>query len=458
MTVSQGVDNQGQAELRALVRASVRNCLAAHWPADKAVALASDAGKVAETWRALAEIGVGALGAADHEGGLVAALVVMEELGRAACRAPMLSTFLANMALTTGGKAHDLSTRLSASAAIAAFAFGAFDPDGEAGSLSLSAGAATGVLRFVEVATSCTHLLAPIADDALAIFDLKHPGVALPPTRAMGVAGLFEVRLDRTPAEIVSVDKAKLRDLLPLARLMCTARAHGAARRAFDLAVDYAGERRQFGQPIGRFQAIQHKLANGLIALEGVRLTIEYAGELHDAGHADWRYFADAATAFGSDALRRVSLETQHAFGAVGYAEEHEAPDISSASISIRSRTAACAKRADRSLLSCWTTAARPCLNMIWATPATLSATRCAPGSTRTGPEAGRRNSIPEPSPSENSTRISRAIWVAPAGSVSPGRRNSAARNVRPKSSWRSLRRWSAARLRGSAPPSRRTR
>ncbi|MFO1115090.1 MAG: acyl-CoA dehydrogenase [Beijerinckiaceae bacterium] len=326
MTVSQGVDNQGQAELRALVRASVRNCLAAHWPADKAVALASDAGKVAETWRALAEIGVGALGAADHEGGLVAALVVMEELGRAACRAPMLSTFLANMALTTGGKAHDLSTRLSASAAIAAFAFGAFDPDGEAGSLSLSAGAATGVLRFVEVATSCTHLLAPIADDALAIFDLKHPGVALPPTRAMGVAGLFEVRLDRTPAEIVSVDKAKLRDLLPLARLMCTARAHGAARRAFDLAVDYAGERRQFGQPIGRFQAIQHKLANGLIALEGVRLTIEYAGELHDAGHADWRYFADAATAFGSDALRRVSLETQHAFGAVGYAEEHEAP------------------------------------------------------------------------------------------------------------------------------------
>ena len=48
--------------------------------------------------------------------------------------------------------------------------------------------------------------------------------------------------------------------------------AHYAARRAFELVTDYVKQRHQFGQPIGRFQAIQHKLANGLIALEGVRL------------------------------------------------------------------------------------------------------------------------------------------------------------------------------------------
>ena len=40
----------------------------------------------------------------------------------------------------------------------------------------------------------------------------------------------------------------------------------------------------------------------------------------------DWRYFAAAAVAFGGPALRQASLETQHAFGAIGYAEEHEAP------------------------------------------------------------------------------------------------------------------------------------
>jgi alkylation response protein AidB-like acyl-CoA dehydrogenase len=109
-------------------------------------------------------------------------------------------------------------------------------------------------------------------------------------------------------------------------KLALTARAYGAARRAFDLAVDYAKERQQFGQPIGKFQAIQHKLANSLIALEGIRLSLDQAAHLHDRGDQNWRYFSDAAVAFAGDALRRVSLETQHTFGAIGYAEEHEAP------------------------------------------------------------------------------------------------------------------------------------
>src|SRR6202043_1801606 len=80
------------------------------------------------------------------------------------------------------------------------------------------------------------------------------------------------------------------------------------------------------GQAIGKFQAIQHKLANSLIALEGVRLTLDHAADLHDRGDRNWRYFANSAVALAGDALRRVSLETQHTFGAIGYAEEHEAP------------------------------------------------------------------------------------------------------------------------------------
>jgi alkylation response protein AidB-like acyl-CoA dehydrogenase len=117
-----------------------------------------------------------------------------------------------------------------------------------------------------------------------------------------------------------------LGDLLLKAKLALAVRAYGAARRAFELVTDYARERRQFGQPIGRFQAIQHKLADGLIALEGVRLTIDHAAELHDRTDRNWMYFVNCAVAFAGDALRRVSLETHHTFGAIGYAEEHEAP------------------------------------------------------------------------------------------------------------------------------------
>src|SRR5262249_29500164 len=131
-------------------------------------------------------------------------------------------------------------------------------------------------------------------------------------------------RLDAAPARVLSTD-ASVDDLLAKGRLALLARAYGAARRAFELAVDYARERRQFGQPIGKFQAIQHKLANGLIALEGVELTLDNAAQLHDRDDPNWRYFANTAAAFASEALRNVALETQHTFGAIGYAEEHEA-------------------------------------------------------------------------------------------------------------------------------------
>ena len=60
--------------------------------------------------------------------------------------------------------------------------------------------------------------------------------------------------------------------------------------------------------------------------MRACRLTLDHAAHLHDRGDPNWRYFANSAVAFAGDALRRVSLETQHTFGAVGYAEEHEAP------------------------------------------------------------------------------------------------------------------------------------
>ena len=113
----------------------------------------------------------------------------------------------------------------------------------------------------------------------------------------MGAWGLCEVRLDSAPVTLLPLDAIDLDDLRIKAQIALLARAHGAARRAFELAVDYAKERHQFGQPIGKFQAVQHKLANCLIALEGVRLVLDHTARLHDSGDRDWRYFADCAVA-----------------------------------------------------------------------------------------------------------------------------------------------------------------
>jgi alkylation response protein AidB-like acyl-CoA dehydrogenase len=315
-------------DVRTMLRDSLRGFLAAQWKAEAAAKSLRPAEQIISIWTRLAGQGVAALGYDRSEGGLREILVVMTELGRASCPAPMWSAALTNLALSDCREAaavelleglHDGTRRV-------AFSFGALDPDANAGSVQLSDGHASGLLRFVEVAESCTHLVVPIDPASLAIVALDDPGVEMTATRAMGAWGLYRVRLTDAPAHRIDLASSVLDDRLLAAKLALAARAYGAARAAFDLAVNYAKERKQFGQPIGKFQAVQHKLANSLITLEGVRLTLDHAAHLHDSDDSNWRYFVNSAVAFGCDGLRRVSLETQHTLGAIGYAEEHQAP------------------------------------------------------------------------------------------------------------------------------------
>jgi alkylation response protein AidB-like acyl-CoA dehydrogenase len=322
------MDAKGPADdVRQMLRESLRGFLGEHWHADT-LRLGASPAEIAAIWRKLVGQGVAALGSDPAEAGLREILVVMEELGRAACPAPMWSAALANLALADARTeiSADLLQSVHAGRACVAFSFGSLDPDGRAGALQINGGEATGLLRFVEAAGSCSHLLVALDPTSLALIELSGPRIAREPTRAMGAWGLYQVRLDSVPAKVLALEDNALGDLLLEAKLALTARAHGAARRSFELATDYAKERRQFGQPIGKFQAIQHKLADGLIALEGVRLTLDHAAQLHDRADRNWKYFSNCAVAFATDALRRVSLETQHAFGAIGCSEEHEAP------------------------------------------------------------------------------------------------------------------------------------
>lgn len=324
-------------EERTMLRDSVRGLLEQHWPAEHAATWAVDGEQVAAIERRLAELGLGALGSDLTEGGTREILIVAEELGRAACPSQLPAAMLAQRVLRAALPSIESPLRalldgLADGGARAAFALAAFDGDLQAGTVTAADGRLHGTLAFVEGAAAATHLLVALAapsagtEAALAIVDITAPGLTLTPTVGMNVPPLARLTLNDTPAVVVPMPAATLADLQQLARLIAAARAYGAARRAFDLVVDYAKERRQFGQPIGRFQAIQHKLADGLIALDGVRLTLHNAATAHDLGSADWRFYAAAAFAFASSGLREVSLQTHHTFGAIGYSEEHEAP------------------------------------------------------------------------------------------------------------------------------------
>jgi alkylation response protein AidB-like acyl-CoA dehydrogenase len=314
---------------RSLLRQSVREFLSKRWPADHAVERSDSAQATAALWQGLAGQGLASLGADSAEGGLREIVLVFEELGRASCPAPLLGAVAANMAFATqqSNIARAMLEDLHQGNAMVAVALGAFDGDPSAGRTDMRGDTLSGKVSFVEGAQTATHLLVFIdTPAAVAVVKSGAPGLVMQATPGLAVPAFSELTFENAPVTALDVPSETLADIALVARLACAGRALGAAERAFELAVDHAKIRKQFGQLIGQFQAVQHKLANCLISLDGARLTLEAAAEARDNDNPDWRVFAAAALAFAGPALRTVSIETHRALGAIGYAEEHEAP------------------------------------------------------------------------------------------------------------------------------------
>ena len=313
---------------RRLLITSVRRLLEANWPVEQAVALTNDVEALRRLWGQLRDLGLAELGAGDGPG-LRETLLVFEELGRASCPAPLIGACLGNQLLanTDDRSVQGFHAAVRVGKAIPAMALADFDGDRSAGYVSFADGRVSGRAAFVEGVASATHLLVLVTNPpGVAVVRLYGPGVRARATPGLAVPSLSEVDFACQAVVWQPHDAQRLTDAASVTRLASAARALGSAQRAFDLALEHAKVRRQFGQVIGKFQAIQHKLADCLSRLDGVRLTVAGAAEAFDRGDVAWRVFAEAAIAFAAPALRQVLLEVHHTLGAIGYAEEHEVP------------------------------------------------------------------------------------------------------------------------------------
>lgn len=316
---------------RQLLRDSTRGFLASRWPAETAVEQSNDRNALINLWSDVAAQGLSTLGADPAEGGLREIVLVFEELGRAACPAPLLGAVIANSLLSPKRKsskpAAALLDQLAEGKARISVVFGPYDGDEAAGGAKLAGTTCKGRAGFLEDAVTATHLLVLCDDPAgVLIVSTDSAGVTVTETPGMARPSLAEASFNKAPATLVKTSVAAMKDAAMIARLACASRALGAAQRTFELAVEHAKVRKQFDQLIGSFQAIQHKLANSLIILEGTRLTIAQAAEACDLGAGDWQVFASAALAYACPGLREVAVQNHRALGAIGYAEEHEAP------------------------------------------------------------------------------------------------------------------------------------
>jgi alkylation response protein AidB-like acyl-CoA dehydrogenase len=132
---------------------------------------------------------------------------------------------------------------------------------------------------------------------------------------------------DRTPGERLGPAGAGMRVALSTldgGRIGIAAQAVGIAQAAFELATAYAKQRHAFGGPIGRFQAIQHKLADMQTEIEAARALVWRAARLKDAGRPHTVEGAQAKL-FASRVARVQTGEALQILGGYGYTTDFPA-------------------------------------------------------------------------------------------------------------------------------------
>ena len=299
------------------VRDSARGLLESAWPASRAVALAGDPGALRRTWKQAAQQGWTSLGLDDEEMGLGAALMLMQELGRASCPIPLLDAVLANTVLGAANSevAATLLAEVQAGDALVSWV--------TEGSLQVE-NTLEGCADFVENSACATHFLVVTGrPNEIAIVPREAVGVAITPTPGLNVPALAVLRFTRVDSFALVTTGFELTHIGPLARLLLAARATGAAQCGLEMLTEYAKLRSQFGKKIGQYQAIQHKLANCFTGVEICRLALLAAGR---AQPRDRVYQANVASANAGQLLRQVVLELLHGFGGISFWDEHEMP------------------------------------------------------------------------------------------------------------------------------------
>ncbi|MDR7273799.1 acyl-CoA dehydrogenase family protein [Catenuloplanes atrovinosus] len=133
----------------------------------------------------------------------------------------------------------------------------------------------------------------------------------------------------RVPADaVVGTPGAAWKQLmagLNVERLILGAVMLGIARRAFDDVLGYVRERRQFGRPIGSFQALRHRIADLAVEIECTRLLVHRTARLVDADPA--RVLPRQASMVklkATEVARRVALDGMQMMGGYGYATEFD--------------------------------------------------------------------------------------------------------------------------------------
>jgi alkylation response protein AidB-like acyl-CoA dehydrogenase len=320
------------------LRRTVRRWIEARCPPEVPRALLdAETETMPSFWDELASQGWLGIHVAEEYGGqgfgMLELAVVVEEMARAVMPGPAVPTMLGAAVVSAGADDAQrkvlLAPMVDGTIPTAVVLSGAGALAGTRsgdGSLEVS-----GALSPVLCATLAQRILAPVTVDdntVWCVLDLDGGGVvtaplaSLDPTRRVG-----SVRVDNVVVvperQLPSVSSTTVRDL---ALAIAAAECAGGGRWCLDVGTAYAIERRQFGRPIGQFQAIKHRLADMLVAVEQVTALAWDTAQAADAGDAaQAQLSAVLAGAFALDAYVDCAKGCIQVLGGMGFTWEHDA-------------------------------------------------------------------------------------------------------------------------------------
>jgi alkylation response protein AidB-like acyl-CoA dehydrogenase len=283
-----------------------------------------------DSWDVLMGLGLGGLTLPESQGGsglgLLDLAMAIEALGEGAAPGPILQHCLVAVALSLSSD-EALKARWTAALAygetVATLALGGeWLP--QSWTVRYADGRLNGAVRFVPGANAAHLFLVGIEGGGLVLCELE-----------AGMTVSAQHSSDRTrKSASVSFEDAKAVSLFPpgdpiVARLfdaalvLTAADALGGAQHCVDLSVAYAKDREQFGQPIGRFQALKHQLAQMALEVEPARALMWYAAYAWDAQLPDASRAAALAKAHIADRFVSVARAAVAAHGGIGYTWEY---------------------------------------------------------------------------------------------------------------------------------------
>ena len=273
----------------------------------------SKTGRSPALWKKLAEIGVAGLLAPEEQGGMgfdeTTLVLLLEESGRAALPEPVIGTAAVGVPLLReiGGKvAEKWLPRVAAGDGIVAVGHP--------------------VSPFVEDAHVAELLLLAQGEDELHAVHRADARVTEQPANdpARRIASVAFTPSAATRVAEGERARVLLAAALDRGALACAAEALGVCDRLIGQAVAYTSQRKQFGKPVGSFQAVKHLLANVKVKLEYARPVVWRAAWSVARGSANRSVHVSMAKLAACEAAALAAKSALQAHGAIGYTWEQD--------------------------------------------------------------------------------------------------------------------------------------